>query len=46
VAVLDGRPLGMLIFPGEGDVATGEDRVRQQKEEEAKKKAEEAAKPD
>ncbi len=46
VAVLDGRPLGMLIFSGEGDVATGEDRVRQQKEEEAKKKAEEAAKPD
>ena len=46
VAVLDGRPLGMLIFPGQGDVATSEDRVRQEKEAEARKKAEEAAKSD
>jgi len=46
VAVLDGRKLGMLILPGEGDFATSEDRVRQQKEEAAKKKAEEGAKSD
>ena len=46
VAVLDGRPLGMLIFPGEGDVATSADRVRQEKEEAAKKKAEEDAESD
>ncbi|NIM63630.1 MAG: redoxin domain-containing protein [Acidobacteria bacterium] len=42
VDVLEGRPLGTLIMPGEGDVATSEDRVRQEKEEaERKKKAEE-----
>jgi len=46
VAVLEGRPLGMLILAGEGDFATAEDRARQQKEEAAKKAAEEAAKSD
>jgi thiol-disulfide isomerase/thioredoxin len=46
VAVLDGRPLGMMIFPGEGDIATSADRVRQEKEEAAKKKAEEDAESD
>lgn len=40
-AVLDGRPLGTLVMPGEGDVATSADRVRQEKEEEERKKAEE-----
>ena len=43
LAVLEGRPLGMLILPGQGDVATPEDRTRQRKEEAARKKAEEEA---
>jgi len=44
VAVLDGRPLGMMLFPGQGAVATSEDRVRQ--EEAARMQAEEAGKSD
>lgn len=46
VAVLEGRPLGTMIFPEQENIATPEDRVRQKKEEEARKKAEEAAKSD
>jgi len=40
VAVLEGRPLGMMIFPGEGAIATEEDHARQKEEEEARKQAE------
>ncbi len=43
VAVLEGRPLGMMIFPGQDAVATPEDRVRQKKEDEARNQA---GKPD
>ena len=41
MALLEGRPLGMLILPGQGDVATPEDRTRIRKEEAERKKAEE-----
>jgi thiol-disulfide isomerase/thioredoxin len=40
VAALEGRPLGPLILPSVGDFATAADRVRQEKEEEARKAAE------
>ena len=46
VAVLEGRPLGMMLFPGQDAVATPEDRVKQQEEEAARKQAEQAGKSD
>ena len=46
VAVLEGRPLGRLILPTAGDFATAEDRVRQEKEKAAQKKADESDTPD
>ena len=46
LAVLEGRPLGMLIFSGDDGVATPADRVRQKEKAEARKKAEEEEKFD